>query len=140
MNEKTKQWLKTIGVAGFLFFLFKGILWLIFGTAIYNWLKSLLIVTAASLCPVLINAQSVPNFLNKYKFNNQIQLLLKSPQLGIQESNPKPFFCKLEDQINENKKTYFKFRLGSVEYSNDLEYSQYLYKKEIELPVTKKWQ
>lgn len=130
MNEKTKQWLKNIGIAGFLFFLFKGILWLIFGTAIYKWLKTLLVISAASLCPVLIYAQTTPIHFNKYKINNPIHFPMKSPQIGIHESNPKPFFCKLEDRLNENKKTYFKFRLGTVEYSNDLEYSQYLYKKE----------
>jgi hypothetical protein len=29
MNEKTKLWFKRIGIGGFLFFLAKGILWLI---------------------------------------------------------------------------------------------------------------
>lgn len=29
MNDRVKQWLKRVGWAGFLFFLIKGLLWLI---------------------------------------------------------------------------------------------------------------
>ncbi len=35
--EKTKSWLKRIGWAGFLFFLIKGIIWLVAGAAIIEW-------------------------------------------------------------------------------------------------------
>jgi hypothetical protein len=33
-NDQTKSWLKRLGVAGFLFFLIKGLLWLIVPAAI----------------------------------------------------------------------------------------------------------
>jgi hypothetical protein len=39
MPEKTKAWLKRIGWIGFLFFLVKGIVWLVAGAAIIEWLK-----------------------------------------------------------------------------------------------------
>ncbi len=133
MDEKKKQWLKNIGIAGFLFFLFKGILWLIFGTAIYKWFKGLLVISAATMIPFYLKAQSIPNSLNEikqYNFNAKQEM---KPNLCIEEYKVKPFFCKLEDQLNENKKTLFKFRLGSLEYTNGLEYSQFLFKKEVEM-------
>lgn len=37
--EKTKILLKRIGLIGFLFFLIKGILWLVAGAFIIEWLK-----------------------------------------------------------------------------------------------------
>lgn len=36
--EKTQKWIKRVGVIGFLFLL-KGILWLVAGAAIIEWLK-----------------------------------------------------------------------------------------------------
>jgi hypothetical protein len=37
--EKTKMWLKRIGWAGFFFFLVKGIVWLVAGKAILDWIR-----------------------------------------------------------------------------------------------------
>ena len=37
--EKTQKWIKRVGVIGFRFFLLKGILWLVAGAAIIEWLK-----------------------------------------------------------------------------------------------------
>lgn len=35
-QSKAKTWLKRIGIAGFLFFLVKGLLWLAFGSAVLS--------------------------------------------------------------------------------------------------------
>jgi len=37
MNSKTKVWLKKIGWAGFLFFLIKGIIWLLILFGLGKW-------------------------------------------------------------------------------------------------------
>ena len=135
MNEKSKQWLKNIGIAGFLFFLFKGILWLIFGTAFYKWLNTLLVISAATIIPFYLQAQIIPNTFFEIKQYNINTKPIKKPNLCLNEFQVKPFFCKLEDQLNDNKKTVFKFRLGSMEYTNQLEYSKFLYRKEDDLKL-----
>ena len=65
MNEKNKKWIKGIGLVGFLFFLLKGILWLILGSAFYTWLKELLVILFTVCLPVFIIAQSFPISINK---------------------------------------------------------------------------
>ncbi len=37
--EKTAKWLKRMGWAGFFFFLIKGIVWLVAGAVILEWLE-----------------------------------------------------------------------------------------------------
>jgi hypothetical protein len=39
--DKTKKILKKLGIAGFLFFLIKGIIWLVAGAFIIEWLRDL---------------------------------------------------------------------------------------------------
>jgi hypothetical protein len=133
MDEKHSNWLKKIGIAGFLFFLLKGIMWLIFGTAFYKWIKDLLIISSIGLSPVIIEAQTPTFFLNKPKAILPGLIQYNQPKLYIEASEEKPFFCKLEDQLNEHKKTYLKFRLGSLDYSNQLEYSKFLQQKQNEI-------
>jgi hypothetical protein len=36
-KEKARRWLKRLGIAGFVFFLAKGILWLIVGGALFKY-------------------------------------------------------------------------------------------------------
>jgi len=38
--DKTKKLLKRLGLAGFLFFLIKGIVWLVAGAVIIEWLRA----------------------------------------------------------------------------------------------------
>ncbi|MFI5172298.1 MAG: alanyl-tRNA synthetase [Chitinophagales bacterium] len=40
-KSKFRKWLKRLGWAGVLFFTIKGILWLVAGAAIYEWLRSI---------------------------------------------------------------------------------------------------
>lgn len=40
ISDKTKAYLKRIGWAGFFFFLIKGIIWLVAGKAIIDWIRS----------------------------------------------------------------------------------------------------
>jgi len=69
MEEKYKSIFKKLGIAGFMFFLIKGIMWLIFGTALIKWLKGLM-VTSAILCfPLLVYCQtSSQDSLKNYFF------------------------------------------------------------------------
>ncbi len=39
ISEKTRKWLKRVGWAGFFFFLLKGILWMVAGAAIFEWVR-----------------------------------------------------------------------------------------------------
>jgi hypothetical protein len=41
MNKNLKPWLKRIGMAGFLFFLIKGLVWIAIFAGLGNWLVSL---------------------------------------------------------------------------------------------------
>lgn len=132
MNEKYKNWLKKIGVAGFLFFLIKGILWLIFGAAIYKWLKSLIIISAASLMPFIAFTQPRIFFTNQVR-TYQPDTTSSNIRLDLSSKREKPFFCKLEDKLNIKGKSIFSFRLGSLEYSNMLEYSKFTSRKEYDL-------
>lgn len=132
MNEKYKNWLKKFGIAGFLFFLIKGILWLIFGTAIYKWIKDMLFISAASLIPCIVLGQNLNNtdpvdYLSKF---NQCISIQSTPILLPEDIYTKAFFCRLEDKWNQNKTTSIKFRLGSLEYSNALEYSKMFFVNE----------
>jgi hypothetical protein len=131
MNEKYKNWLKKLGVAGFLFFLIKGILWLIFGAAIYKWLKSLIIISAASLMPFITFTQPVSFSTNQFIIH-QTDTIPPNIRLDL-SNNKKPFFCRLEDKLNIKGKSIFSFRLGSLEYSNMLEYSKFRNRKEYDL-------
>ncbi len=38
LKENQKGWIKKLGIAGFLFFLIKGLVWLFAGGAIINWM------------------------------------------------------------------------------------------------------
>ena len=40
-KSSAKEWLKRIGVAGFLFFFIKGIIWILIFLGLGNWLKNL---------------------------------------------------------------------------------------------------
>ncbi len=122
MNEKYKNWLKKFGIAGFLFFLIKGILWLIFGTAIYNWLKTLAIMTIFFLLPNIGISQKLISTDDKKRTRLS---WTQVPELHLnyfKDKNTKPFFCKLEDKIFTKYKTPLAIRLGSLDYSNQLEY------------------
>ncbi|MBK8449880.1 MAG: hypothetical protein IPO78_08230 [Saprospiraceae bacterium] len=123
MNEKYNNWLKRIGIAGFLFFLIKGILWLLFGTAIYKWFQNLFLTSLLSLIPLFVICQYNPT-LNTYpNIAISISKIPAIPSLTINRQNTKPLFCRLEDQLNSKKKYPIKFRLGSLDYTNKLEYS-----------------
>ncbi len=39
LSQKTKNWIKRLGWAWFLFFLLKGIVWLLAGAAIIDWIR-----------------------------------------------------------------------------------------------------
>lgn len=132
MKTKHKDLLKKIGIAGFLFFLVKGIIWLLLGSAFYKWLKELVIINLFSLIPFMLNAQSLNYSVDSLKMITANYFQLHKPILSLNNTIEKPFFCKLEDQLNHNKKTYLKFRLGSMEYSNQLEYAKYLYNGKLE--------
>lgn len=132
MNENTKRWLKKIGVVGFLFFLLKGIVWLVFGAAIFNWLKSLFVGTILLIVPCILFAQAHPLTLHEISNFGTFYWQRDQQKFWIKELYPKPFFCRLEDQLNDNKKTTLKFRLGSLEYSNEMEYSKYFLRKDKE--------
>lgn len=125
MNEKYKNYFKKFGIAGFLFFLIKGILWLIFGSALYKWFKSLTILGGLCLVP-FISFSQIMSEKSKYK-NLKFEILQSS--LNIQsfrglEINKKeiPMFCRLENKLNPDHKQWFSFRLGSREYTDRLEY------------------
>lgn len=123
MQEKHKNWLKKFGIAGFLFFLIKGILWLVFGTAIYKWLKTLMVFNVLFIFPFLAFSQVI--FQEKKSF--RLNLISIHPPILFNafqsDRNTKPFFCRLEDKLNGKLKTPIKFRLGSLEYSNQMEYN-----------------
>jgi hypothetical protein len=127
MNEKYKNWLKKFGIAGFLFFLIKGILWLLLGSAFYRWLKNFFIISMSTIFPFALEAQIKDNTRTIIQINNSI---LNNYELNWKEINPKPFFCKLEDRLNPKKRSAFKLRLGTVEYADKLEYSKYLIRNE----------
>jgi len=38
MNERMRLWFKRLGIAGFMFFLIKGLIWLFFGASLFKWL------------------------------------------------------------------------------------------------------
>lgn len=38
-NKSTGSWLRRLGWAGFFFFLFKGILWLLIGKGLLEWIQ-----------------------------------------------------------------------------------------------------
>lgn len=38
MKENKKTWLKRFGLVGFLFFLIKGIMWLVLGGSVLQWI------------------------------------------------------------------------------------------------------
>jgi hypothetical protein len=130
MNEKYKNLLKKFGIAGFLFFLIKGILWLIFGTAIYKWLKSLIVLGLSLVIPYFSISQDVSIMEDQKRLLTQS---VKYPQLNhifYLDKITKPFFCKLENKLLVNFKTPLAFRLGSLEYSNQLEYASILKRSE----------
>ena len=123
MEEKYKNWLKKFGIAGFLFFLIKGILWLVFGTAIYKWLKTLMVFNVLFIVPFLAFTQVI---IDENKTLNSNPISIHPPNLfnAFQsDKSTKPFFCRLEDKLNGKLKTPIKFRLGSLDYSNQMEYS-----------------
>ncbi len=133
MNEKHKNWLKKIGVAGFLFFLIKGILWLVLGTAFYKWLKDLFIISTTILLPVFAEAQTTSEIKPvKKEFQTPQYPHYQKPSFQLYQPERKPFFCRLEDKMNVSKKSQFRFRLGSFDYTNKLEYSDVLMIPEIE--------
>ncbi len=51
MDNKKLKWIKRLGIAGFLFFLVKGILWLVFGAAVWKWLKGFLLLFTVVISP-----------------------------------------------------------------------------------------
>ncbi|HRG68640.1 MAG: hypothetical protein JNL65_06830 [Saprospiraceae bacterium] len=122
MEEKYKSIFKKLGIAGFMFFLIKGIMWLIFGTALIKWLKGLM-VTSAILCfPLLVYCQtSSQDSLKNYFFNTSIQKNNTAINFSSQYGK-RAFFCKLEDHYLQKNKLSFSFRLGSSFYTNSLEY------------------
>ena len=122
MEEKYKSIFKKLGIAGFMFFLINGILWLIFGTALIKWLKGLM-VTSAILCfPLLVYCQtSSQDSLKNYFFNTSIQNNNTAINFSSQHGK-RAFFCKLEDHYLQKNKLSFSFRLGSSFYTNSLEY------------------
>lgn len=126
MENKYKQWIKRFGIAGFLFFLIKGILWLIFGTAMYKWLKTVLVCTVLYF-PFTLLSQG--QYLSSYQLNKPDSLFNLRITFIQSIKTPKAFFCKIENQINHNNKFNIKFRLGSVDYNNTLEYSSFLQNK-----------
>ncbi len=74
------------------------------------------------------HSQSLMNYkmdceFSTFKTKNGLQLEFKgfNNQLLFAPSN-KAFFCRLEDRIQKSKKIKPSFRLGSLNYSNLLEY------------------
>ncbi len=122
MNERYKNYLRKIGIAGFLFFLIKGLLWLIFGTALIKWIKGLVITTALASIPFFISAQPE----NKFELKKRIlSSNTQKPNLDhwlAKSSINRAFFCKIEDKYLFNNFTGLNFRLGSKNYTNELEY------------------
>lgn len=122
MEEKYKNLFKKLGVAGFLFFLIKGILWLIFGTALFKWLKGLMVSSTLFCLPLCIYCQtSKQDSLKNYFINTSF---IKT-NTSFNFSKPfceRAFFCKLEDHYMQKNKLAFSFRLGSSNYTNSLEY------------------
>ena len=131
MQKQKINFLKSLGIAGFLFFLIKGILWLIFGTAIYKWFQSILTTLF-----LIIFANSMLHSQSS-NFSQSEHLFSKEPQLFytyaftnkniVQKYTTQAFFCKLEKSINPKSFQRFSFRLGNHNYCNQLEYGKYLY-------------
>lgn len=124
MDEKYKNYIKKLGVAGFLFFLIKGILWLIFGSALYKWFKSLAILGSLSIIPVV----SFSQIKSKYTVNKNLKFEILQAS-NIQSINglefgkrETPLFCRLENRLNPERKQWLSFRLGSRDYTDKLEY------------------
>ncbi|HEX5624631.1 MAG TPA: hypothetical protein VFX48_01335 [Saprospiraceae bacterium] len=126
MNEKYKIWIKKFGIAGFLFFLIKGILWLIFGTALYKWFKSIFILSLASLLPLICLAQKSPIKLTAHEPVHFLSNPKYQLSYSIKPEMPHSVFCKMEDRIRQFAMPNFKFRLGSSSYTDHLEYAKYL--------------
>ncbi len=137
MSKSKYRFLKHIGIAGFLFFLIKGILWLLFGTAIYRWVQSVLSIcvflflalTAVSQSqnmpppslsfPIFLEKTSTPSSYLQHPVDNYVE---------------QAFFCKLENKLNPKKFQRFSFRLGNHNYCNNLEYGKYLNYGTVNLP------
>jgi hypothetical protein len=126
MNEKYKLWIKKFGIAGFLFFLIKGILWLIFGTALYKWFKSIFILSLASLLPLICLAQNAPPKLSVQQPFQFLPTPHHQLSHSIKPEMPHSIFCKMEDRLRPMPLPNLKFRLGSSTYTDHLEYSKFL--------------
>ena len=122
MNEKYKNLFKKLGLAGFLFFLIKGILWLVFGIALIKWLKGRITTGALLSFPLCIYSQQakLDSLFSVFKHSS----IQKDKTLfNYKNQNcERAFFCKLEDHYLLNNKLPMSFRLGSAQYTNAMEY------------------
>ena len=117
MREDHKKWIKKIGIAGFLFFLIKGLLWLFLGVQFLS--IFIIILSASTLNAQFKSVEKMDNiFLHKFEFINKVHL--------VSDIIYKPgFFCKLEDKIPNTAPLKLNFSLGSLDYTNYLEYYTY---------------
>lgn len=122
MNEKYKNLFKKLGLAGFLFFLIKGILWLIFGTALFKWLKGCIVTGALLSLPLCICGQQSMHDSLYTAFMNSSNPIIKTRSLHTNQTCKRAFFCKLEDNYLQKNILPISFRLGSSNYTNSLEY------------------
>jgi len=122
MNEKYKNLFKKLGLAGFLFFLIKGILWLVFGTALFKWLKGCVITGALLSFPLCIYSQQA-KLDSLFSVFKHLSIQKDKTLFNYKNQNcERAFFCKLEDHYLLNHKLPMSFRLGSAQYTNAMEY------------------
>lgn len=121
MDSNKSNWIKKIGIVGFLFFLIKGILWLVFGAAALKWLQNIfaLFFIMGLSVELKIHAQYSPYHKKDKLVSTENKLFVSTIEYKVPKQN---LFCNWEHKLDHKLQIPIAFRLGNLAYTRSLEY------------------